>query len=263
MISVDGDVMRAIAPRFTGQNAVRQEQIITDIDPVLQDTLKRFEINTLLRVAHFLAQTCHESAGFRTTEEFASGDQYEGRADLGNTQRGDGRRYKGRGILQLTGRANYRKFGQALGLDLENNPLQAAEPELSLLIACEYWKSRKINADCDRDDLIAVTRKVNGGLNGLNDRRHFLGKAKIALARIEALTMVDPKGRPILRRGSLGEAVGKLQEMLRKVGFELAIDQDFGPATELAVKQFQGSKSLEVDGIVGPKTWDELEKATR
>jgi putative chitinase len=265
MIPVNGDLMGAIAPRFTGQAALRQGQIIADIGPVLQDTLKRYEIDTRLRIAHFLAQTCYESAGYRTTEEFASGDQYEGRADLGNTQRGDGRRYKGRGILQLTGRNNYRLYGQVLGVDLEGHPHRAAEPALSLVIACEYWKRRIINPDCDRDDLVAVTRKVNGGTNGLADRRILLGKAKIALARIEAIRMVEGNAgpRPMLRRGSLGEAVGTLQTILRKIGFDLAIDQDFGPATELAVMHFQRANNLEIDGIVGPITWDALQRATQ
>ena len=73
-------------------------------------------------------------------------------------------------MLQLTGRANYADYGKALGVDLVNNPTLAAQPALSLKIACEYWKRRNINADCDRDDLQAVTRKVNGGLNGLSER---------------------------------------------------------------------------------------------
>jgi putative chitinase len=92
-----------------------------------------------------LAQTCHESAGFRTTEEFASGQAYEGRKDLGNTHTGDGVRYKGRGLLQLTGRANYREMGQRLGLPLEDQPELAAEPVLSLKIACEFWRRKAIN----------------------------------------------------------------------------------------------------------------------
>lgn len=265
MIPIDGDVMRAIAPHFTGQAGVRQAQIIAEVAPVLQPTLESFEIKTMLRIANFLAQTCHESAGYRTTEEFASGDQYEGRLDLGNTHPGDGRRYKGRGLLQLTGRANYRTYGEALDVDLEGNPLLAAEPALSLRIACEFWKRHKINPDCDRDDIITVTKKINGGLNGLAERRTFLAKAKNELARIEAhrIDGRHPDPRPVLHRGSVGEAVGTVQTMLRKLGFELAIDQDFGPATELAVTEFQRAHSLEVDGIVGPKTWNALEQATR
>ena len=99
MIPVDGTVMREIAPRFSGKMAERQAEIIKEAGQVLQATLEAYEINTRLRIAHFLGQTCHESAGFRTTEEFASGAAYEGRKDLGNVKKGDGRLYKGRGLL--------------------------------------------------------------------------------------------------------------------------------------------------------------------
>lgn len=187
MIPIDSQVMFEVAPRFSGEKGERQAQIISAIGPVLQSTLASYGIDTRLRIAHFLGQTCHESAGFRTTEEFACGKAYEGREDLGNVRRGDGPRYKGRGLLQLTGRANYRKLGQALGADLEEHSLLAAEPKLSLRIACEYWKSHKINPDCDRDDIITVTKKINGGDNGLPDRRVYTAKAKAALARIEGI----------------------------------------------------------------------------
>jgi len=123
--------MREIAPRFSGKMAERQAEIIKEAGQVLQATLEAYEINTRLRIAHFLGQTCHESAGFRTTEEFASGAAYEGRKDLGNVKKGDGRLYKGRGLLQLTGGANYAEYGRALGVDLENNPAMAAEPTKS------------------------------------------------------------------------------------------------------------------------------------
>ncbi len=223
MIQVDGTIMLEIAPRFSGKMAARQAEIVKGVGQVLQATLEAYEINTRLRIAHFLGQTCHESAGFRTTEEFASGAAYEGREDLGNVKKGDGRRYKGRGLLQLTGRANYAEYGKSLGIDLENNPTMAAEPALSLKIACEYWKRHKINADCDRDDIRATTRKINGGLNGLEDRSNYIRKAKEALARIEGIQLTgavsDPQ--PVLRRGSTGEAVGDLQTMLRKLKFPL------------------------------------------
>lgn len=183
MTPVTADVLRAVAPRFSGANAQRQSQIIDAIAGDFTSILDEYEISTDLRVAHFLAQIIHESAGLRTTEEFASGAAYEGRVDLGNTVRGDGKRYKGRGVLQLTGRANYRRYGKILGLDLEGQPHIAAEPLVSLRIACVYWRDRNINPLCDADDLVGVTKKVNGGTNGLADRRQYLVKAKAALAR--------------------------------------------------------------------------------
>ena len=183
MVPVDSQTMREVAPTFSGAPAASQAKIIAEAGALLAATLESYDITSRLRIAHFLGQTCEESAGYRTTEEFASGKEYEGRQDLGNTQRGDGPRYKGRGLLQLTGRANYADYGKALAVDLVNNPTLAAQPALSLKIACEYWKRHDINADCDRDDAQAVTRKVNGGLNGLSDRIAFTQKAKTAVAR--------------------------------------------------------------------------------
>jgi putative chitinase len=263
MIPIDGQTMREVAPRFSGELGERQEAIINAVGAVLAATLDRYEINTRLRIAHFLGQTCHESAGFRTTEEFASGQAYEGRKDLGNTQPGDGVRFKGRGLLQLTGRANYQEYGRALGVDLVGQPELAAEPALSLQIACEFWKRKQINRRCDDDDVVGVTRLVNGGKNGLAERSTFTAKAKAAIARIEAFMLegcAEPgdDNRPVLRRGSKGELVGELQQLLRQQGFALAHDEDFGAATELAVVAFQSGRKLEADGIVGPQTWAAL-----
>lgn len=140
--------------------------------------LPAYQINTSLRVSHFMAQCAHECDNFRTMEEYASGAAYEGRAALGNTQPGDGVRYKGRGVIQLTGRANYRSYGAALGLDLENNPQLAAVPENAVKVACEYWKKNSLNALADADNIEAITRRINGGLNGLADRQLKLRIAK-------------------------------------------------------------------------------------
>lgn len=181
MIKVDGNTMRAIAPRFAGAAGRRQNEIINAVGDTLAQTLHNYQIDTRLRIAHFLGQVCHESAGFRTTEEFASGADYEGRRDLGNTVAGDGVRYKGRGLLQLTGRANYKRLGAVLNLQLEQNPEIAGDPAISLLIACEYWKDRNINRLCDQDDVVAVTRAVNGGTNGLQDRRELTARAMAVL----------------------------------------------------------------------------------
>lgn len=261
MLPVNADTLRAIAPRFSGARAERQAEIIERAGERLRAVLAEYEIDTPLRIAHFLAQIAHESAGFRTTEEFASGAAYEGRSDLGNTEPGDGKRYKGRGLIQLTGRANYRALGETLGKDLEAEPELAAEPGLSLVIAAEYWKSRNINAKADRDDLLAVTRAVNGGTNGLDDRRRYLGKAKTELARLGGLVLeagTAPAAKAVLRRGDRGPAVAYLQESLRKAGFPIAIDGDFGPSTELAVRLLQSREGLLADAIVGPATWAKL-----
>lgn len=130
------------------------------------------------RLAHFLAQVGHESGGFRYMEEIASGAAYEGCADLGNTQPGDGKRFKGRGPIQLTGRANYRRFGQMAGIDFENHPEIAAIPSIGMLTACLYWTDHDLNLLADRDDVMTITKLINGGLNGLDDRRRRLIQAK-------------------------------------------------------------------------------------
>lgn len=262
MIPVDGDFILEVAPRFSGRNAERQREIVGAISGSFASILASYNINTVLRIAHFMGQVTHECAGFRTTEEFASGAAYEGRKDLGNTEKGDGVRYKGRGLLQLTGRANYRDMGKKLGLDLEAEPKIAADPLISLKIACEYWKSRKINAKSDRDDLIAVTKAVNGGTNGLEDRSKYLRRAKTALAKRSGMLIAANQpietSDPVLRRGSFGAAVIELQELLNKAGAMITVDADFGAATETAVKAFQKRKKLEIDGIVGNGTWTAL-----
>jgi len=260
MIPIDGSFILSVSPRFSGAKAEAQSRIIGDISAVLAATLDSYDINTKLRIAHFMGQVAHECAGFRTTEEFASGAAYENRTDLGNIHKGDGKRYKGRGLIQLTGRANYKNIGLKLKLPLEEKPELAAEPVTSLMIACEYWKARKINAAADRDDLIKATKLVNGGLNGLEDRRHYLQKAKTALAAIEGMRVALSEGgsTTVLRRGSFGTAVCELQELLLAKGFNLAIDSDFGSTTEFAVMIFQKHHGLIADGIVGRNTWKAL-----
>lgn len=135
-------------------------------------------LDTPLRLAHFMAQLAHESGGFRYMEEIASGAAYEGRRDLGNDQPGDGKRYKGRGPIQLTGRANYRLFGRELGIDFEEHPEIVALPSVGLLAACHFWKLRGLNELADADDVEAITKRINGGTNGLADRKAYLAKAK-------------------------------------------------------------------------------------
>ena len=247
--------LRAVAPRFSGEKARAQDAVIDAIAPVLAETLAAWRIDTALRIAHFIAQVAHESAGFRAVEEFASGDAYEGRQDLGNTEAGDGRRYKGRGLIQLTGRTNYRKIGEMLGIDLESQPELAAEPVFALRIACAYWDRHNLNRHADADDLAAVTRGVNGGLNGLADRLHYLQRAKAALADLDR-----PVDDSVLKRGARGPAVALLQRLLYEKGTPLAVDGTFGPATEAAVLAFQVQAGLVTDGVVGPRTWAALRR---
>lgn len=138
-------------------------------------------VTTRLRICHVLAQAGHESDGFRTLAEYGGAAhfaRYEGRGDLGNTQVGDGARFHGRGIFQLTGRANYRRYGGLIGVDLEREPARAIEPEISLRVAFAYWHERGCNDAADADDVVRVTKLVNGGRNGLADRARLLGVAK-------------------------------------------------------------------------------------
>lgn len=131
-------------------------------------------LNNKLRFTHFMAQLAHESGGFRYMEEIASGSAYEGRRDLGNIYKGDGRLYKGRGVLMITGRANYRDYGEMLGINLEHDPTLAEDPSIGMLIACKYWDIHKLNDYADNDDIIAITKRINGGTNGLDDRKDRL-----------------------------------------------------------------------------------------
>lgn len=139
-------------------------------------------MDSTLRLAHFMAQLCHESGSFRYMEELASGQAYEGRVDLGNIHPGDGKRYKGRGPIQCTGRSNYRKYGRLIGIDLERHPELAAVPSIGLHVALEYWKQNGLNALADADDIEKITRRINGGLNGYQDRKAHLAKIKGWLA---------------------------------------------------------------------------------
>ena len=168
-------VLLAIAPR--GKPA-----ILDGLAAAWPDVARRADLTTPRRIAHFLGQVAHESAGFATTTEYDSGAAYEGRRNLGNTSPGDGKRFKGRGLLQITGRANYGTYGAALGVNLESRPEQAALFPVAALTAAEYWREHRLNEAADRDDVITVTRKINGGLNGLDSRKTFLARAEKALA---------------------------------------------------------------------------------
>lgn len=161
-------------------SAASPSQIETLV-PFLNRTMVEFDVSTPLRQAHFLAQVSHESDRFNALEEYASGEDYEGRDDLGNTQDGDGVRFKGRGLIQVTGRTNYGTCGRALGVDLINSPTKLAEPTLASRSAGWFWATNQLNGDADNDDVRTVTRVINGGYNGLDDRIQLLQAAKQVL----------------------------------------------------------------------------------
>lgn len=143
-----------------------------------QHLLEEAEIFKGNRLNFFLAQLAHESDGFITTREYASGSAYEGRADLGNTEVGDGKRFRGRGLIQLTGRANYDSFNQELpeDVDIIKYPELVESFPLALHAATWFWQGRKLNELSDLGDFRRVTKRINGGYNGLQDRLNYLAK---------------------------------------------------------------------------------------
>jgi putative chitinase len=174
MDEITVEMIMIIAPRA-------KKSLVESIVPFLNQYMPRYEVTTHLRVAHFIAQCAHESDSFKTMREYASGKAYEGRKDLGNVHKGDGVRFRGRGIIQLTGRYNYRQMGEKLDLELERNPQLAESPEIAVLTALEYWKSRNINHWADLNSVVQVTKKINGGTNGLRDRKFYLKRARLAI----------------------------------------------------------------------------------
>ena len=268
---VTDDELRRIMPNCA--TAKRTEYL-----PFIQQAMQEFAITSYLREAAFLAQLAHESGELRYMEELASGAAYEGRKDLGNTQPGDGKRYKGRGPIQLTGRANYKKYGDLLGIDLTNNPTVAATKEVGFRIAGQFWKLNGLNELADQQKFETITRRINGGLNGQSDRVMYYNRAKQVLNQNDVVTPTGPGTTPVqpsptpvqpspsqappypglLRTGSKGPAVTKLQQRLNELGATIGVDGNFGNGTRAAVIAFQNSKGLSADGVVGPATWAAL-----
>lgn len=148
----------------------------------LKTGMVKYGITSPLQIAHFIAQLGHESMSFLYTEEIASGAAYEGRSDLGNTHAGDGRRYKGRGLIQLTGRANYAAYSKFAGIDYVAQPERlSTDPVVAVDVSCWFWKDRGVDRLAEMDDAKAVTKRINGGFNGLDDRLQNLKRAKAVL----------------------------------------------------------------------------------
>ncbi len=184
-------------------------------------------VNTLLRTAAFAAQLAHESGEFRWMEEIwgptAAQLGYEPPSAkavrLGNTQPGDGKRFKGRGPIQITGRFNYKKYGDLLGVDLTASPERAAAPDVAFLTAGLFWKTNGLNELADGQQFVTITRRINGGETGLADRQKYYERAKAVLvatgfaaeaatrgAATRARLIVIPEGTGALMRGNEGDA---------------------------------------------------------
>lgn len=175
-------MIQQITPQLLKQIATFAPIYKTELyAPYFETYTVLFDIRTKLRFAHFIAQLIHESGSFKYVREIASGDAYEGRKDLGNTQPGDGPRFKGRGLIQITGRSNYEQISKALSVDFINHPEWLEQPQYAVQSACWWWNSRKLNDWADKDDIRRITRIINGGYNGLNDRVFWYERAKYVL----------------------------------------------------------------------------------
>lgn len=176
---IDENQLSAIMPLARGYIPIY-------LDP-LNAAMEEFEINTPKREAAFIAQLSHESGQFRYVREIASGAAYEGRVDLGNIHPGDGVRYKGRGLIQITGRTNYSRCSLALCGDEEtliDEPELLETPDYATRSAAWFWSSHGCNEMADEGDFKRITQRINGGLNGWNDRVAYFARANVALGNI-------------------------------------------------------------------------------
>jgi putative chitinase len=259
-LSVTAAQLRAIG----GRGVLQAEELARTYN----EHAPRYGLDVERRAAHFLAQLAHESGGFRYYKEIwgptPAQRRYEGRLDLGNTQPRDGSKFRGYGLIQLTGRANVAAFTQWCRErypdcpDFVETPDKLAVLPWALLAAFWFWDTRGLNALADRDDLVGITKRINGGQNGLADRRYRYGLAARALVSdnppASPRAPTDPE-RETLRKGAKGDAVRELQRLLC-----LEDDGHFGPVTHNAVVEFQREAGLLPDGVVGGLTWAQLTK---
>jgi putative chitinase len=256
----------------------------------LNKALPKYDITTDQRIAGFISQCAHESMDFnamsenlnyreetlnkvfpryfgpgkRNAAEYARNpekianyvymDEFR-TSKLGNTQPGDGWRFRGRGLKQLTGRDNYTRFAKDYDLTAEEAAVWVETKEGALASALWFWNTNKLNPVADTGNVAALTKKINGGDIGLADRQARYAKAMAALGgKITASPATAPASAGgTLRRGSKGEEVKKMQAALK-----LTADGDFGPGTEAALKKWQAANGLTADGVAGPKTLAKL-----
>jgi len=276
-----------------------QEIISDDADnwyDALCELLPKYGITTERRVAHFLSQCAHESGGFKKLEENLNysakalravfgryfgeppkrdADEYHRQPEMianyvymdefrkykmGNVEEGDGWRFRGRGLKQLTGRHNYTKFGESIGMSAEEASEYVATPAGAIESACWFWDTNNLNSIADTDDVVKMTKKINGGNIGLEDRQKRYKHAMEVLGMHaddlgtdddSVEDIIDDIG--VLRKGSRGEGVKIMQEALG-----IGADGVFGPGTERALKEWQAENGLTADGIAGPATFAKL-----
>lgn len=251
------------------------------------DILPLWEVDTPERVAMFLAQCGHESGGFRVLSEnlnysakaldsifpkyFKRAGRnandyhrqpekianiiYANRMDNGNSGSGDGWRFRGGGILQLTGRYNYTEFAEAVEMPVEEAVDYVRTKEGALDSACWFWDTNNLNKYCDNMDIVGATKRINGGTIGLEDRKkHYIHALDVLGGDFVEPEKDDLNLNQTIKQGSRGPLVAEVQE---KLGISPA-DGIFGPGTARSVKKWQASKGLTADGIVGPKTLGKL-----
>ena len=255
----------------------------------LNKALPKYEITTDQRIAGFISQCAHESMDFnalsenlnyreetlnkvfpryfgpgkRNAAEYAKNpekianyvymDEFR-TSKLGNVHPGDGWRFRGRGLKQLTGRDNYTRFAKDYDLTAEEAAVWVETKEGALASALWFWNTNNLNPIADTGNVAALTKKINGGDIGLADRQARYAKAMAALGgKIDTSVPVTAAVSETLRRGSKGDAVKRMQA---KLG--LTADGDFGPGTEVALKKWQAANGLTADGVVGPKTLAKL-----
>ena len=156
-------------------------QVAGVFTPLLNTAMVRYQIVGPKRIAAFIAQIGHESGQLRYVKEIwgptKAQVRYEGRADLGNSQPGDGSKFRGRGLIQITGRANYMACGEGLGLDLIKQPELLEKPQHACMSAAWFWTTNGLNTLADVGDITKISRRINGGSNGLQDRLVYFKKA--------------------------------------------------------------------------------------
>jgi putative chitinase len=195
--------------------------------PPLLRALSEFAVNTPKREAAFLAQIAHESGEFKWMEELwgptPAQKGYEPPSpkakDLGNVQPGDGKRFKGRGPIQITGRANYQKYGGLLGIDLVNNPERAATPEVGFRVAGLFWQKNGLNELADGEMFQTITKRINGGLTGFEDRLKYYTRAKEVLGVPPSRGLLEPESDldiPLLPEFTRGREVLDAEPPVKK-----------------------------------------------